>query len=230
MAKNFKIYLLLWLICFGMFNIITFTSPIVMNITNGSFWIGYTFIILAFLGQLTCGYIAFKDDNLKKMFYNISLVLISYIAMFLILIVGTVCMIIPMFPTWLSAICCVMITGLYAFAIITTCFTIKVVSNIDNEVATKTLAIKKLSIDAEHLISIAQNDEVKVICKKVYEALRYSDPVTNIVLSEINQQIQNELKMFEISVNDNDIEMAKAVSSELLNLIDKRNKECTLLK
>ena len=123
-----------------------------------------------------------------------------------------------------------MVTGIFAISIVTTCFAINVVSDIDNEIQTKTYTIKKITADAEHLISIANNEEIRNICKKVYETLRYSDPMNNINLSEISQQIQNEFKTFELSVNENDVEMSKRVSNELLNLIDKRNKQCALLK
>lgn len=230
MTKNFKIHFLLWLICFAIFNIITFTSPAVINITFESFWIGYAFIIFAFLGQLTCSYIAFKEENINKMFYNISLILISYSSLLLILIIGIICMIAPMFPVWISIALCLIITGFLAFVIIFTCLAINVISNIDKEISTKTFTMKKLTANAEHLMNIAESVELKFVCKKVYEVLRYSDPINNIVLSELNEQIQNEFRAFEISITDNDVEMAKSVSIELINLIDKRNKECTLLK
>lgn len=230
MTKAFKTYLIIWTIVFTIFNILTFASPTRINIIKGSFWVGYIFIILAFLVQLYCSYIALKEQNYKKMFYNMSLILISYIAIFCIMIVGTACMVIPIFPIWLSIIACVMVTGIFAISIVTTCFAINVVSDIDNEIQTKTYTIKKITADAEHLISIANNEEIRNICKKVYETLRYSDPMNNINLSEISQQIQNEFKTFELSVNENDVEMSKRVSNELLNLIDKRNKQCALLK
>lgn len=230
MTKTFKTYLIIWTTFFTIFNILTFASPTRINIIKGSFWVGYIFIILAFLGQLYCSYIALKEQNYKKMFYNMSLILISYIAIFCVMIVGIVCMVIPNFPIWLSIIACVMVTGIFALAIITTCFAVDVVSDIDNEIQTKTYTIKKMATNAEHLISIANNEELKNICKKVYEALRYSDPMNNIALSEISQQIQNEFRTFELSVSDNDVEMASIVSKELFNLIDKRNKECALLK
>ncbi len=230
MTKTFKTYLIIWTTFFTIFNILTFASPTRINIIKGSFWVGYIFIIFAFLGQLYCSYIALKEQNYKKMFYNMSLILTSYIAIFCIMIVGTVCMVIPIFPIWLSIMACVMVTGLFALAIVTTCFAVDVVSDIDNEIQTKTYTIKKIATDAEHLISIANNEELKNICKKVYETLRYSDPMNNIALSEISKQIQNEFRTFELSINDNDVEMARMVSNELLNLIDKRNKECALLK
>ena len=229
MTKSFKLYSIIWTICLLVFNIVTFVSSAQMNIIRGNFWIGYIFILLTFLGQLYCSYIVLKEENFKKMFYNISLLLVSYISIFLIMVIGTVCMIFSV-PMWISIVVCVVLTGSFAVITITTWFAINVVSNIDKEIKSKTFTIKKLSTDVEHLINIAQKEELRNICKKVYESLRYSDPVDNIVLSEINQQIQNEFKTFEDAINENDTEIAQVVSTELINLIDKRNKECTLLK
>ncbi len=230
MTKTFKIYLVIWLIAVIIFNTVTFASPVVSNIFFGGFWIGYIFIMLAFLGQLICSYIAFKDENLQKMFYNISLVLISYISLFITIIVGTICMAIPMFPISFGTVACVSITGILAAIILITCFVIDVVSDIDNEIKTKTFTIRTLTTDAEHLMIAAKADDIKSICKKVYESLRYSDPMTNIYLSDINEEIQREFSAFETSVINNDVDMAKLISSELLNMIDKRNKKCKQLK
>ncbi len=230
MTKTFKIYLVIWLIAVIIFNTVTFASPMVSNIFFGVFWIGYIFIMLAFVGQLICSYIAFKGENLQKMFYNISLVLISYISLFITIIVGTICMAIPMFPISFGTVACVTITGISATIILLTCFVIDVVSSIDNEIKTKTFTIRTLTIDAEHLIVEAKDDDIKSICKKVYESLRYSDPMTNIYLSDINEEIQREFSAFETSVINNDVDMAKLISSELLNMIDKRNKKCKQLK
>ena len=228
-TKSFKVYLLIWTMCLIIFNIVIFASPARINVVNGNFWIGYIFIIIAFLIQLACTYIALKKENLKRMFYNISLILISYIYLFLLIVVGTICIVLPA-PISITIILCIILTGLFTFIIIVTCFSISFVSNIDREIKSKTFTIKQLTVDAEHLINVAKTDELKIVCKKVYEALRYSDPMNNMSLSEINQLIQNEFKTFENDINENDIEIAQAISIELINLIDKRNKKCTLLK
>lgn len=229
MTKSFKVYLLIWTMCLIIFNIVIFASPARINVVNGNFWIGYIFIIIAFLIQLACTYIALKKENLKRMFYNISLILISYIYLFLLIVVGTICIVLPA-QISITIILCIILTGLFTFIIIVTCFSISFVSNIDREIKSKTFTIKQLTVDAEHLINVAKTDELKIVCKKVYEALRYSDPMNNMSLSEINQLIQNEFKTFENAINENDIEIAQAISIELINLIDKRNKKCTLLK
>lgn len=229
-SKTFKVYSAIWAICFAMFNIITFASPTSINIFTGSFWIGYLFIDIAFAGQLYCSYIAFKDENLQKTFYNISLVLVSYISLAAMLLAGSLCMVIPFFPFWLSVVICVLVASISASIILVTCFVIDVVSGLDTEIKTKTFAIKTLTADAEHLLSIAQSFELKKECEKIYEALRYSDPMSNVALYEINEQIQRQFSSFENAVNSSDLELTIADGEELLNLIDKRNKQCRLLK
>ena len=230
MSRTFKVYSAIWAICFATFNIIAFARPTFINIFTGSFWIGYLFIDIAFAGQLCCSYIAFKDENLQKTFYNVSLILVSYIALVSMLIAGSLCMVIPFFPVWLSVVICVLVASISASIILVTCFVINVVSGIDNEIKTKTFAIKTLTADAEHLLSVAQSFELKKECEKVYENLRYSDPMSNTALSEINEQIQRQFSSFESAVNSADLELTVSIANELLVLIDKRNKQCILLK
>ena len=118
-TKSFKVYLLIWTMCLIIFNIVIFASPARINVVNGNFWIGYIFIIIAFLIQLACTYIALKKENLKRMFYNISLILIRYIYLFLLIVVGTICIVLPA-PISITIILCIILTGLFTFIIIVT--------------------------------------------------------------------------------------------------------------
>ena len=87
-----------------------------------------------------------------------------------------------------------------------------------------------MTADAEHLLSYAKSDELKAICKKAYEAIRYSDPMSNMMLSDIDEQIKNQFSEFETSVREEDVEVANKICEELIALVDKRNKKCKLLK
>lgn len=230
MTKTFKFYLGIWVICFAMFNVIAFVTPAVNNMSMPSFWIGYVFIVLSFVGNIIVAKIAFKTENLKKMFYNMPLIVIGYTGLMAMLVIGALGMIIPSFPMWISTTLCVLIAGFTAMAVMIACFAVGVVTKIDEKVATKTFFIKSLTADAEHLLSYAKSDELKAICKKAYEAIRYSDPMSNVMLSDIDEQIQRQFSSFESAVNSSDLELAVLNSNELLMLIDKRNKQCKLLK
>ena len=89
--------------------------------------------------------------------------------------------------------------------------------------------IKKLTADATNLMSKAQTKEAKEIIKKVYEIIRYSDPVSNDALSSIESQITVRFKEFENAICENS-EKATSLGEELIILIEDRNTKCKLLK
>ena len=72
MKKNFKLYLLGWLILLGLFNLLTFILPAwpTLEKFTALFWIAWGVAIASFVGQLICSWISFKDDNAKKTFYG----------------------------------------------------------------------------------------------------------------------------------------------------------------
>lgn len=79
-------------------------------------------------------------------------------------------------------------------------------------------------------MSRASSDEMKAEAKKVYEAIRYSDPMSNDALANIENQIQNEFNVFADAVKNNDIDLAKSASYEFVILINNRNSKCKFLK
>lgn len=113
---------------------------------------------------------------------------------------------------------------------IITYFILKKASKIDNEIETKTFAIRELTAKAEYLMEKTDSIEIKEICQKVYESLRYSDTMSKNNLKEINEQIQREFASFEDAVNNDDTELAKNISKQLISLIEKRNIQCKMKK
>ena len=81
MKKKFGLYSIVWLLCLAVFNVIAFVTPNKigeLSKFSGSFWIGYIFITVAFLGQLVCAFFAFRAKDLKKFFYRLPLISVSY--------------------------------------------------------------------------------------------------------------------------------------------------------
>lgn len=217
----------------ALFNIICFVTPneaAVLNKFGGAFWVGYIFITAAFIGQLVCAYIAFKAENLKKLFYNLPLITLSYTGLVLTLIFGGTAMTIPNLPVWVGAVTCLLILGLNAIAIIKAKAAAELVESVDKKISRQTGFIKNLTAEAESLISHAKSDEVRAECKRVYEAARYSDPMNNIRLADIEEKISAEMQQLSETVANDDSEIAAAVAGELIALIEDRNKKCRLLK
>ena len=226
MKKTFKSYIGVWAICLLTFNVIAFVVP---NEMKANFWAGYIFITLAFFGQLFCANLAFKAENAEKFFYNFPLIYISFVGTVIMLIVAGLTMAISAIPVWVGIVFCLIILAFTAIAIINVSVTSETVSNIDTKIKAQTLFIKMLTADATNLMSKAQTKEAKEITKKVYEIIRYSDPVSNDALSSIESQITVRFKEFENAICKNS-QKATSLGEELIILIEYRNTKCKLLK
>ena len=201
-----------------------------MNKFGGAFFSGYIFITLAFIGQLVCAYIAFKADNLKKMFYNLPLITLSYTGLVLTLIFGGAAMAIPNLPNWAGAVICLLILGFNAIAVIKAKAAAEIVESVDKKISRKSGFIKNLTCEAESLVSHAKSEEVKSECKKVYEAVRFSDPMSSISLADIEERIKTEMQQLSEGVVNDDFEFTASVAAELISLLNDRNKQCKLNK
>ena len=233
MKKSFGIYSIVWAICLAVFNVITFVPPNEIGGVSkfsGSFWVGYIFITIAFLGQLACAFVAFKAENLKKFFYNIPLLSISYGGLVTMLVVGSIFIAVPALPEWIAIIVCVIILAFNAIAIIKATAAADIVSGIDEKIKAQTFFIKSLSVDAQSLIASAKSDELRAEAKKVYEAIRYSDPMANAALSYLDAQIEKQFNVFSDAVKADDAELAKETADTLVEMVERRNQKCKLLK
>lgn len=231
MKKTFGAYFAFWALLLGLFNLITFIIPEVDGVEKftESFWIGYVFITIAFIGQLICAYVALGGDNAQKTFYNFSMASASYTGLIASVIFGSICMIIP-FPYWLSVIACALVLVFNVIAVVKAAAVAGVVSQIDTKVKVQTYFIKNLTLNAEDLMGRAQNAEIKAECKKVYEAIRYSDPMSNDALAGVESQITVRFGALARAVLADDVATSKQIADEVLLLVRDRNNRCKMFK
>ncbi len=232
--KNFIIYSIGWFLVLALFNLITFVTP---NEINGGtkftplFWVAYSFITIMFIGQLACTYYVLKSDAPRRLFYRISLIPISIGAIALMFIVATLCLAVIQIPDWLAIVICAVILVANALTVLKSAVAIEAVEAIDKKIKVKTMFIKMLTADAEILMkNTASNEEMAPLTKKVYEAVRYSDPMSDDALSAVEDKITVAFNEFSTSVNDGDIKTAEATAKELLAYITERNTKCKILK
>lgn len=232
MKNGFKFYALIWLALVVVFNVIAFVSVgwIGYEKYTSSFWIGYIFIMVAFVGQLICSYVALKETNINKTFYNISLVKTSFTGLIVSFVFGGMCMLISPLPYWVGILLCAIVLVLNILSVIKAFTAAKIVAVIDDEVKIETLFVKTLTVDAESLLYRAKSEVVKNECKKVYEAARYSDPMSNNALASVESKITAKFVEFSDSVISDNYEEASAFANELAVLIGERNRKCRLLK
>lgn len=234
MKKNFKFYIIIWAILLVLYNLTVFlVRPVIPGYIinyDARFWISWGVIIATFICQLFCAKVAFDSKNNEKLFLNIPLITQSYTALVVATIAGSALMLIPDCPAWIAAIVCAAVFGFGAISVIKAKAAADIVSDTDDKIKTQTLFIKSLTVDAEGLISRAKSEAVKAECKKVYEAIRYSDPMSNEALSVIDAKITVKMDEFTSAVGADDAEKTKEISDEIVILVGDRNKRCKLLK
>ena len=233
MKKYFTVYGICWAIALVVFNIITFISTgntVGISNAGAGFWVGYVFITIVFIANLVCSFLFFKEENIDKIFLKLPIIYIAYIALIVSLIAGAIAMAIPVIPSWVGIVIDVVILAVYAIAIVQVNAASDVVSEIDDRVKAQTFFIHSLTADAQTLMSFAKSDVVQTECKKVYESIRYSDPMSNDALAQIENQIQNEFNIFAHAVKKDNTDLVKNSANKIIVLINKRNLQCKVLK
>ena len=233
MKKGFQRYAAAWAVLLILFNLICFVTPAEwygFNKFGGAFWAGYVVITLAFIGQLVCAQKAFRAENAKKFFYNLPLITVSYTGLILTLVLGGLCMAIPNVPNWLGALVGAVVLVFTAVAVIKASAAAEIVEGVDQKVAEKTAFLRMAVADAEVILATARSAEAKAECRKVYEALRYSDPMSADGLSEIEGRITVKLGELKAAVAADDAEKVKTAAEEVVSLKKERNAKCKALK
>lgn len=195
-------------------------ATVVYNKYGGAFWVGYVAIIASYLGQLICAAIAFKEENNQKFFYNIPLIKLGYTSVVITTIVGGLCMFIPDLPLWLGILVCVITLLLSLLSIVKSSFAAEYVSDVDKNVMTSVSFIKEITAISKTLFDNAESEN-KDLLKKLYEEIRYSDPMSNNLVSEEENLIKTKLESLKTVVATNGY--VKDLVNETIDLLKTRN-------
>ncbi len=232
MKKRMGLYIAAWAVLLALFNVIAF-------VPNGfadwgkytdSFWIGYTLITVAFAGQLICACFALKETNSQKLFYRVPLITTSYTGLIVSFVFGGLCMLIAPLPYYVGVIACAIVLAVNVVAVIKAVAAVNEVEQVEQKVKQKTFFIKALAVDAESLLARARSEEIKAECRKVYEAVRYADPMSSDMLAAVEGQISIGFARLTDAVVAEDAQAVCAAAEEVLILIKDRNSKCKLLK
>lgn len=231
MKKLFNTYVIVWAIALIFFNILTFLSVAVtcgFSALLPSFWIGYTFITVSLLVNLLVSFTLRNPETANKSFLNMSVGIIAYISLVVSTVVGIITMVVAI-PWLIGFIINMIVFAVYVVAILAGSAAANIVDEIDNNVKQKTLFIKMLTADAQTLVAKAGVD-TKDSANKVFEAIRYSNPMSVDALAGVESQITIKFNEYSNAVADNDADLTKSLEKELLILLEDRNNKCKILK
>ena len=102
---------------------------------------------------------------------------------------------------------------------------------VDAKVETATAFIYEMREESESLFARAKADDGKaVICKKVRDAFKFSDPMSKSDLDVVEAEIKTHFDLLKKAIVEGKMDVATAESDELLALISERNNKCKKLK
>ena len=143
---------------------------------------------------------------------------------------GAAVMMIPDLPNWIGILVCCLVLGFTAVSVIKAAAAADLAERTEENVSAKTLFIKTLSADAEQLLSSVRAADIKADAKRVYEAVRYSDPVSYDALAGIESEITRKFANFSDAAAKNRSDEAKQAADDLIILIGNRNQKCRVFK
>ncbi len=227
MKKNLKSYGLVWIIAVVMFNALAFIVP---RERDGSFLVGVIFINAAFVLHLVCWHFTSRERSAERFFYKISLLRVSHIGLWVMSVAGWAVMLIEDIPYSVGIAVCIIVLGVTAIWAVMADTAAEIVADQDVRIAQKTAVIAELRAEAEAIRARATTPEISETCTKVYDALRYSDPVSHSALEALESSIRAKLEAMREAVASSDAVGVKGHAEELLLLISERNIKCKALK
>lgn len=228
MKKVMPFYAIGWALALGLFNLITFITP--GDKFDDDLWtISYILITVGFLALLGCAYYAFGSKSAEQnALFRLPLFKSSVTALIAVLVVGLIFMSIDGMPTWLGVIIIAVVICIYAVPILTAGAAASAVQGVDKQIKQQTAYIKMLTADTQVLMTRAQGTMNAEITRKVYEAARYSDPMSADGLQDVESRIRTAFAALVTAVNSN--LPADEQAAILLTLIEERNVKCKILK
>lgn len=222
MKKNQGVAYAVLTITFVLFNVIAFAVPTAKTAT---FWIVYAFTTVAFASQIAIWKFAFKGtDTLKSKFLGIPLISVGITYLFAQIIAFAVFMVLPLTASWIAIVVCALILGISAICLIGAETGREEVGRVEEKVEKKVFYIKSLQVDIEMLASAETDSDTKAVLTKLAEKIRFSDPMSNEVLADLEAEITAKVK--ELKTAENKAEIITVLDS----LITERNKKAKILK
>ena len=222
MKKNStKGYVILGIL-FALVCIVAFAVP---TVKTSTFWIAYVFTVAAFAAQIGIWKTALgKEETLKSKFLGFPVVHIGIVYAAIQVIAFAVFMFVPTLPAWSAIVVCSVIASVSAVCMISADAGRNEIERVEAKVQKNVFYIRELQADIELLADNESDAAVKTALTQLAEKIRYSDPMSNEQLADLENKIST--KVAELKTASSKLE----IITELNSLLDERNKKCKILK
>ena len=221
MKKNStKGYVILGIL-FALVSISAFAVPLIKTAT---FWIAYVFTAVAFASQIFICNKALGKEDLNNKFIGLPVVHIGIVYAIVQTVAFAMFLFVPTLPAWSAIVVCSVIVGVSAVCMISSDAGRNEIERVEAKVQKKVFYIRELQVDVE-LIAAAETDaDTKAALTQLAEKIRFSDPMSNEQLADLENKIS--VKVMELKTATNKVE----IITEIISLLNERNKKCRILK
>lgn len=189
------------------------------------FWVSFVFGLLAICFQIPLWNKVLSGETLKSKFLGYPVLHVGISYLLIQLIASIIMMAVPGIPLWIVIIVDVIILA-FACGFVTSGGVARTaIEKTEEKIQVKTSYIKKIKADVDTLLSKETDTEVKKALRKLSDEIRFSDPMSNSDLEDIEAEISQ--KLISVSTAGDD---KINVISEISRLINQRNTKCKALK
>lgn len=224
-----------WWIVLGIvlvaYNVLAFVLPFHKNLI---FIISYIFTMIAILLQIYVIQTAFyKGAGVKSKFYGFPIAKLGVIYLVIQLILGFAFMAIGsslIIPVWIPIVLYIVILAAVMIGLIGTEAVRDAAAGQDEKQVRQTSRMREIQAKGKSLAERNTVSDAKKDLEKLAEDLRFSDPVSNESLTEIEDKLIGCLKQIEKAVADQDSEQIKLLCKEAERVLAERNQLCRMAK
>ena len=226
MKKNNYLLLAVFLIIAVVYNIVVFS---IVNEYSSVFWSAYGFTMLAVIAAAVTSTLAFKSGK-DAAFLSIPVTMVATAYFFAQLLFGTILMAIPNLSIVFANVSQIVVLAIFLIVAIGGLMAKNVTVEAERVVREKKFYIKSLSADLEGAIAVASDPAHKKTLTDLYEVIRYSDPMSDPSLDDLEQKIAAKVSALVDSVNSGSMDSLTERCTEIERLVADRNRKCKMLK
>ena len=218
---------LIYAILFAVFNLLVFIIP---GLRTGVFWLSYGFMNLAFVVQIVSLILSFKSADVEAAFFGIPLASFSVFYLCAELAIGALFMIFQQVNIILALIIQVLVLAVFLVIAIISLLARDTVQQVSDNVKQQVTNLKSVLVDIEMLTDGCTDPELKSALRRLSETVKYSDPISNEAVADVEQRIMRKISELKINIDDNHVVDAKQNCAELERLYIERNKKLAISK
>ena len=196
-----------------------------------AFWISYAFMLVAFAALILSMYLAAKTLDVETVFFGIPLMQFALFYFIAELFASVVFMLFQKhlgykIPLLVQAV----LLAIFALFAILSVAGRDATKAVKEDYKQKTADIKGLGVDVELLANETADPNLKRSLKRLAENIRFSDPMTNDAVADVELRIRQMVNELRIACEDGDAAAAADLCAKLDRAIVERNKKLLVTK